>query len=215
MARPARIQRDQTLSETRDCLLQAAAVEFATHGYTGANINRISTAAGFAKGTIYNYFDSKRALLLALVEEIAAAHVQVISARVDAESRAIRRLHQFFRAGFDFVERYPDRARVVINILYGPDQTFKEEVYEAYAPLFVLLNTGIIATGIEQGDFGPVDPDVATALIMSIYLGSCSQLDASGKIWLNLDQIMPFILDGLRSGNREAENGRDHVLAQG
>jgi AcrR family transcriptional regulator len=215
MARPTRTQRDQTLIETRDCLLDAAAVEFANHGYTAANINRISTAAGFAKGTIYNYFDSKRALLLALVEEIAAAHVQVISARVDAESRAIRRLHQFFRAGFDFVERYPERARVVINILYGPDHTFKEEVYLAYAPLFVLLNTGIIATGIEQGDFGPVDLDVATALIMSIYLGSCSQLDASGKIWLNLDQIMPFILDGLRNGSQKPEDGRDHVLAQG
>jgi AcrR family transcriptional regulator len=210
MARPTRIQRDQTLTETRDCLLDAAAAEFASHGYAGANINRISTAAGFAKGTIYNYFDSKRALLLALVEEIAAAHVQVISARVDAESRAIRRLHQFFRAGFDFVERYPERARVVINILYGPDHKFKAEVYQAYAPLFVLLNTAIIATGIEQGDFSPVDPEVATALIMSIYLGSCSQLDASGKIWLNLDQIMPIVLDGLRS-----KDGRNHVLAQG
>ena len=215
MARPTRTQRDQTLTETRDRLLDAAAVEFANHGYTGANINRISTAAGFAKGTIYNYFDSKRALLLALVEEIAAAHVQVISARVEAESRAVRRLEQFFRAGFDFVERYPDRARVVITILYGPDQTFKEEVYEAYAPLFVLLTNDIITTGTEQGDFGPVDPDVATALIMSIYLGSCSILDANGKIWLNLDQIMPFVLDGLRSGSRKANNGRDHILAQG
>ncbi len=213
MARPIKTQRDQTLTSTRDRLLEAAAVEFACEGYTGANINRISTAAGFAKGTVYNYFDSKRALLLALVEEIAAAHVQVISARVVAESRAIRRLEQFFRAGFDFVERYPDRARVVINILYGPDHTFKEEVYQAYMPLFVLLTNGIITAGIEQGDFGPVDLDVASTLIMTIYLGSCSQLDASGKIWLNLDQIMPFILDGLRSGSREAENGRDHVLA--
>jgi AcrR family transcriptional regulator len=209
MARPTKTQRDQTLAETRDRLLQAAAVEFAGEGYVGANINRISTAAGFAKGTIYNYFDSKRALLLALIDEVAAAHVQAVVAHVEPETDSVRRLEQFFRAGFDFVERYPDRARVVINILYGPDQELKAHVYQAYAPLFTLLNDDIISAGIARGDFGPVDPDVATALIMSIYLGSCSQLDASGKIWLNLSQIMPFVLEGLQT------DGRDHVFAQG
>jgi hypothetical protein len=38
------------LAETRQRLLEAAASEFAREGYTGANINRISQAAGFAKG---------------------------------------------------------------------------------------------------------------------------------------------------------------------
>ena len=37
-------------------LVDTATAEFAREGYNGANINRISLAAGFAKGTIYNYF---------------------------------------------------------------------------------------------------------------------------------------------------------------
>jgi AcrR family transcriptional regulator len=35
-------------------------------------VNRISVAAGLAKGTIYNYFPSKRELFLAVVEEASA-----------------------------------------------------------------------------------------------------------------------------------------------
>jgi AcrR family transcriptional regulator len=46
--------------------------EFACEGYAGANINRISQAAGFAKGAVYNCFACKRALMLALIDEVAA-----------------------------------------------------------------------------------------------------------------------------------------------
>jgi AcrR family transcriptional regulator len=218
MARHPKASRDQTLSDTRQRLLDAAAGEFANEGYVGANINRISQAAGFAKGTVYNHFDSKRALMLALIDEVAAAHIQMIAGRVESETGALQRLEQFFRAGFDFVEQNPDRARMVINLLYGPDQAFKEHIYRVYEPLFTLLHRGIILVGIEQGAFGPVDPDVSTAMIMTIYLGSCSQLNAAGKIWITPAQIMSFVLDGLRcapADARGAQDGHHHVFAQG
>ena len=56
----------------RTRLLDAAAAEFAAAGVDGANVNRISLAAGLAKGTIYNYFPSKRELFLAVVEHASA-----------------------------------------------------------------------------------------------------------------------------------------------
>ena len=46
-----------------------------SQGYDPANINTISTKAGFAKGTIYNYFSSKQSLLLALIDSIAQEHL--------------------------------------------------------------------------------------------------------------------------------------------
>jgi AcrR family transcriptional regulator len=216
MVRPHKATRDQTLNETRERLLDAAAVEFAREGYVGANINRISTAAGFAKGTIYNYFDSKRTLLLTLIDEVAAAHVCAIVEHVESETDPVRRLEQFFRAGFDFVERHPARSRVVINMVYSPDETFKKRVYEGYQPLFDLLIEDIVGAGMERGDFRPADPGITAALVMTIYLGSCSQSDESGKIMLEPAHIMPFILDGLRFGSAgSADNGHYHLFAQG
>ena len=54
MARHKTSERDQVLSDTRRMLLSAAATNVSRAGYAGANINHISEAAGFAKGTIYN-----------------------------------------------------------------------------------------------------------------------------------------------------------------
>src|SRR5260370_17572423 len=57
---------------TRRRLLAAAAQEFARAGLERASVDAISLAAGYAKGTIYNYFPSKEELFLAVVEDASA-----------------------------------------------------------------------------------------------------------------------------------------------
>src|SRR5260370_5042242 len=57
---------------TRARLLAAAAEEFSRAGLERASIDAISLAAGYGKGTIYNYFPSKEELFLAVVEEASA-----------------------------------------------------------------------------------------------------------------------------------------------
>src|SRR5260370_23731914 len=57
---------------TRARLLAAAAHEFGRAGLARANVDAISVAAGYGKGTIYNYFPSKEELFLAVVQEASA-----------------------------------------------------------------------------------------------------------------------------------------------
>jgi AcrR family transcriptional regulator len=198
MPRPRKDTREEILANTRQQLLKAAANEFAREGYVGANINRISKSAGFAKGTIYNHFPSKRALMLALIEEIATTHTDFVLQQVDLEDGPIQRIERFFNAGFTFVEQHPTQTQVIVNAIYGSDDEFKQQAYQAYDRLFTMIIQDIVEAGVTQGDFRPVDSDLTTALIMAIYLGSCSQLDSEGKIWLDPGQVLTFILDGLR-----------------
>ncbi len=206
MPRPRTAVRDQVLSQTRQQLLEAAAIEFTREGYVGANINRISRAAGFAKGTIYNYFPSKRALMLALIDEIGAAHTAFIVQQVELEQDPIRRLERFFSAGFAFVENNPTKAPLIINTVYGPDEEFKQRVYEAYDRLFALIIHDIVGAGAARGDFRAVDPDVTAALLMSIYLGSCSLYESDGGIWITPEQVVGFVLEGLRQRDRQPDD---------
>jgi len=198
MARPPKAVRDTMLNDTRQSLLGAAAAEFASEGYIGANINRISTAAGFAKGTIYNYFPSKKSLLMTLIDETASCHIDMIRAHVERAESPPEQLEAFFEGGFAFVVAHPAPARVVINAVYGPDPEFTARVHQAYAPLYDLLSNGILGAGVARGDFRPVELEPTAGLIMTVYLGSCALVDADNKIGLSIAQIMPFVLDGLR-----------------
>lgn len=199
MPRMRTVAREAIMAGTRHQLLEAAATEFAREGYVGANINHISQAAGFAKGTIYNYFPSKRELMLALIDEIAAIHTEAVMQQVEPEQGPAQRLGCFFRAGYMFVEQHPAQARVIVNAVYGPDAAIRERVYQAYDRLLTMITQDILKTGVARGDFRALDSDLTTALIMTVYLGSCSQLDSKNKIWLDPDQVVEFILHGLCS----------------
>lgn len=197
MPRPKTADRDQTLSQTRRMLLDAAAGVIAQEGYAVANINRISEAAGFAKGTVYNYFPSKRALMSALIEETASAHLDYIAGPVLAEADARLRMTRFFEAGFAWVREFPTPAQLMIATLNSPDAEFRAAMYAAYQPMFRLVHEQIVEAGVAQAAFRHTDPAEATALIMTLYLGTCSQVDPQGRPWLSPARVAAFALRGL------------------
>ena len=197
MPRHKESERDRVRSGTRSLLLESATIEFAREGYVGAKIDRISKEAGFAKGTIYNYFDSKRSLMLAIIDEVARAHLAFIQDHVRQEEDPRIRLERFFEAGFSFVTNHLAQARVMINTLYGPDVGFKQEMYAAYQPMFQLVSRDILVPGVAEGYFRHIDPDATTLLLMTIYLGTGSQVSEDGRVWLDPGQVADFALHAL------------------
>ena len=192
--------RDQVMQETRQLLLEAAAEEFAQNGYDKANVNRIAEAAGFAIGTVYNYFPSKRVLMLAFVDDIAQLHVDYVLAQVKSEQDPGQRIEAFFKAGFAFVETYTTQAKAIFNTLNGPDEEFRARLFQGYQPLFQLLSDDVIAPSIAQGDFRQVDPVATAGLLMLIYLGTGSQFSTEGELWMDYTQVADFVLHSLKSG---------------
>lgn len=190
--------RKEALQETRTHLLEAAAHEFAQHGYAGANVNRIAAIAGFSVGTVYNHFPSKRELMLAFIDEIGARHVDFILKQVMEETDPARRMQRFFTTGFEFVQTNLIESRAIFNTLNGPDEAFRQRLFEIYAPLFDLLNKEILNPGMVRGDFRPDMPATTSSLIMLIYLGAGSQFTPDGKHWIAAKEVAEFVVHALQ-----------------
>ena len=89
----------------REALLNAAADLFSTHGFDAVTVSDIAQAADLATGTVYNYFPTKTALLMAILsadfdamlDEIGRGDASPIEALlgvfrvVDRRSRALWR----------------------------------------------------------------------------------------------------------------------------
>ena len=187
----------EDMSQSRQRLLDAAAEEFAHSGYLGANINDISTSAGFAKGTIYNYFPSKHALLMALLDAAAELHLGFIVEQTTRAEDPARRLEAFFAAGFAFVNEYHSLAQVMFNAIHGPHEDFKNYLFQAYQPMFQFVAEQILLPGMQADVFRSVDPQAMASLIMTIYLGTASSLNPEGEPWLEPAQVSDLALHGL------------------
>jgi AcrR family transcriptional regulator len=194
--------RNEAMQETRQLLLEAAAEELARNGYDKANVNRIAEAAGFAIGTFYNYFPSKRDLMTAFIDETAKMHVDYVIEKVEEVEDPDQRIEAFFKTGFEFVESYYTQAKAIFNTLNGPDEELKLRLYQRYQPLFQLLGEDVIALGIARGDFRQVDPVSTAGLIMLIYLGAGSQFSREGKLWVSSGQVADFVLHALMKGSK-------------
>jgi len=189
--------RTKLMGETRQCLIKAATDVFASEGFEGASVNRITQAAGVATGTIYNYFPSKNELMLTLLSEIGAEHCSYIAEQIRQESDYVLRLKRLLAVTFDYMKANPNQARVLFASMQGANRQFKTRLSQIYEPMMQLICEEILIPGMQQGVFQPADPLSTAVMIMTFYLGVGSTANEDGVTPLDMDAVADFILRAL------------------
>jgi AcrR family transcriptional regulator len=129
----------------RRALLDAGAEAIAESGLAGARIDDISLAAGLAKGTVYNHFESKDALFEAILREACAA-ADAGADRVPAAGPAEARLAAFVAVNLEWASERPALARVFARELLAGDDDTRALVLEAAGHCI-----GVVASILEDG----------------------------------------------------------------
>jgi len=135
----------QAREANRRALLDAGAEAFAAHGLAGARIDEISLAAGLAKGTVYNHFESKDALFEAILREACAA-ADAGADRIPASGPAEARLAAFVAVNLEWASEHPALARVFARELLAGDDATRALVLGASAHCI-----GVVASILEEG----------------------------------------------------------------
>jgi AcrR family transcriptional regulator len=177
---------------TRARLLAAAAQEFARAGFERANVDAISLAAGFAKGTIYNYFPSKEELFLAVVEEASAQAAATTPAAADAS--AWERLTAVLAGFCSWAEQQDSLARVLVRECLMGTPGLYPRVISAEWPLTAQLEA-IIADGIQKGEIrNDMPADLLALAIAGLTDLALAQHWASGATRPSLAEIPALVL---------------------
>jgi AcrR family transcriptional regulator len=91
-------RRERKKQETRQRLLECAWQLFQGHGYDDTTVEEITDAADVAKGTFFNYFQTKEALL----DELALWRIDLLGSHVlaadDVPEGAVARIKRMVRA---------------------------------------------------------------------------------------------------------------------
>ncbi|MFT5583307.1 MAG: AcrR family transcriptional regulator [Cognaticolwellia sp.] len=155
-------------AKVREALLASAANHFAAHGLAGANIDQISLDAGFAKGTVYNYFPSKRALFGAVLTAASLATVQHAE-RLVTSGGARQQLRALAEADVALVRRHPNVMKALLREILAPNGA-DPDVLASLVPLLKRAS-GILEQGQREGQ---VRDDVSAAQLAQVFLGQLS-----------------------------------------
>ncbi len=94
----ARIVNKEEYEIRRNEILDAAQLLVYTKGYEQMSIQDILAEVHISKGAFYHYFNSKQALLEALIERMASQVIQLLNPIVqDEHLNAPEKLHRVFR----------------------------------------------------------------------------------------------------------------------
>jgi AcrR family transcriptional regulator len=150
-------------------LLEAALEVFVEKGFSAAKLDEIAARAGVSKGTLYLYFESKEALLEALVRAAVVPNIERVEAMAEgwtgATPELLRRLLQVLGSVLEEgrVAAFPKLVVAESGNFPAFAERYRREVIDRGLGLFAR----IIGRGVERGEFRPVDPDTTARLCLA------------------------------------------------
>lgn len=109
-------------TERRQEILNAALKVFANHGYHSASVSMVAKEAGVSKGLMYNYFESKEAVLLTLVNDLFD-HVVELMRIVPGEVFTRERFIELIEISIDVAVKEPERWKLYMSLGFQPEVT--------------------------------------------------------------------------------------------
>jgi AcrR family transcriptional regulator len=127
-------------SDRRLAILEAARAAFADGGFHQTSLDAVAERAGVSKALIYEHFDSKRELYLAMLEMHVEELVERVSAAVTAADQPEERMRSGLEAFFAFVEERRSAWRIMFRNPGDPDvAVYMERLRDGVAAVVAAL----------------------------------------------------------------------------
>jgi AcrR family transcriptional regulator len=143
-----------------------------TKGFTQMSIQDILDELGISKGAFYHYFDSKHALLEALIERVIEEATPMMTAIVDdPDSDAMAKLHRFFHSAGRWKTARKEYLMSFLQVWYADENAITREKLRLATPdRFGPLLDRIVRQGMDEGVFDTPYPDqVGRIMFMLVY----------------------------------------------
>ncbi len=129
--------------QSRERIIQAALKLFAHKGFYSTSIADIAKEAGVAKGLIYNYFESKEALMEGVIMHIFEVGANILGEMQKLET-AFGQFEFLINLSFDYIRKNFDLTKIMTQVLLQIDDfpNLRETLmgrYTALMPAWIYL----------------------------------------------------------------------------
>ena len=185
---PLKERRARRIEARKNQILEAAATVFSQKGYVGATTREIAETADLSEGTLYNYFSSKRELLIGVAQAYGDAIATAID-NIEADNLEDM-VAQLMTDRF----RHSRERRLFVLFLHEARLDTDVRQYYVKDTLSRLIDATEkrVREWIEAGIMRPVDPAIAARTISAVIMGYGALFELGEDLW----QGVPAADDG-------------------
>jgi AcrR family transcriptional regulator len=157
----------------RDAFLDVAQRLVQTKGYEAMSIQDVLGELDASKGAFYHYFDSKQALLEAVVERFAdGAMASLAPVLNDPELPALRKLEKVFAGIATLKAEQKDLMLAIIEVWNSDHNAIvREKVRRLSERIMVPLFSAVVRQGVDEGTLKVDSPDETARVLVSLMQG--------------------------------------------
>jgi len=188
---------------THKTIIETAESLFAEKGYNGTSINDIVRKSGQSKGAIYNHFENKERLFLAILEtqtNIGLKQLREIFSEKDSTVQKIQRVLDVTMDNSCDCPTETGRMQIEFMIAASRIESITKEMQNRYNTIQLFI-TELIEEGIKKGEFKPeIDSKSLASLLYATLEGLGLEYATLGiKFDANLlkKTLMNLILNGI------------------
>ncbi len=168
----ARTVKEEEYYAKRTEILAVALGLIYSKGYEQMSIQDILDQLRISRGAFYHYFDSKAALLEALIERMGKeAEAALFPAVHDPSLTAIQKFRRYFESGARWKNMQKTLIVSLMRVWYTDENAItRQKLFSASLQHTPLLLEPIIRQGIEEGVFTTPFPEQAAVIVAGIAL---------------------------------------------
>ena len=188
----------EIMSDKKELILEAALKVFSEKGFHNAKVEEIAATAGIGKGTVYEYFRSKKDLFQEIFLTFMEKNMQLIKKEISANLQPKDALIRILETQFKFVLKNKDIAKLMMNEHQEIDKDFKVKIMILNKQKVALISN-YVEKGIVQGVFRQVNPVLVAMVIEGMVhamLGSSMSKETSLQT-ISLNDIESLLFDGV------------------
>ena len=158
-----RLPRERRIAD----LMRASREVFSEKGYEGAAISEIAERAGVVEGSIYRYFENKRALLVKVVEDWYEDLLTNFDRDLEGIHGTRNRLRFMIWRHLATIEREPAMCRLVFGVLRAGDDYRNTTVFNLNRE-YTRRTIAVVREGVAAGE---VRDDVPMGIVRDLIYG--------------------------------------------
>ena len=157
----------------REAFLDAAQGLIQTKGYEQMSIQDVLDVLETSRGAFYHYFDSKLALLEAVVERFADAAIQAVQPIVDDPNLpALRKLEKLVGGFARLKAERRDLMVALIQVMNSDaNALFRDKLRLMNARRLGPILAGVVRQGVEEKVFRAAEPEYVVAVMLALSQG--------------------------------------------
>ncbi len=194
-------RRQRRIARRKREILTAAARVVARKSYANTTMKEIAEEADIAEGTLYNYFDGKREILMGIVSDTDELMETVLLEGEGLEEREA--FIEIVEKGLDISETQIPFLRTLFTEAWLDDEILQGFVDAQLMRIYQRL-TVYVTEQVERGVFRAIDPSLATQLVLGMFgslllpaLRGVAPLPAPRERRALAEAVVDILLDGI------------------